>query len=152
MNEPSLHTAEDATAPELGRAILRLGAMLIVLALVLVPLLRSLPLGQTTRTGLLAWLLVAIALYWAVAGLGYRPLLMLQMLAFSSAAMLLTTKAALVLFDIDRLSILRRTARDLILVGAMLAVVNLGSMLIGLLRRWHRKRRSDRDHHASMAN
>jgi len=118
--------------------------MLVVLALVIVPLLRSLPLGQTTRTGLLAWLMVAIALYWAFAGLGYRPLLLIQMLVFSVAAMLLTTKAALVLVGIHRLSILRRTARDLILVGAALAVINLGSMLIGLIRRWIRKRRSNR--------
>lgn len=143
MTEPSLHTAEEASAPELARAIIRLSAMLVVLGLVLVPLLRSLPLGQTTRTGLLAWLMVAIALYWAFAGLGYRPLLLLQMLAFSVAAMLLTTKAALVLVGINRLSILRRTARDLILVGAALAVINLGSMLIGLVRRWLRKRRRD---------
>lgn len=151
MDAPSPHTAEEATAPELGRAILRLSAMLVILALVLVPLLRSLPLGQTTRTGLLAWLLVGIALYWAFAGLGYRPLLILQMLAFSTAATLLTTKAALVLVGIDRLSILRRAARDLILAGAALAVVNLGSMLIGLVRRWLRKRQQDRDSGAPAA-
>jgi hypothetical protein len=151
MDAPAPHTAEEATAPELGRAILRLSAMLVILALVLVPLLRSLPLGQTTRTGLLAWLLVGIALYWAFAGLGYRPLLILQMLAFSTAATLLTTKAALVLLGIDRLSILRRTARDLILAGGALAVVNLGSMLIGLVRRWLRKRQQDRDSGAPAA-
>jgi hypothetical protein len=144
MTTPSPHTAEEATLPELGRAIVRLSAMLVVLALIIVPLLRSLPLGQTTRTGLLAWLMVAIALYWAFAGLGYRPLLLIQMLVFSVAAMLLTTKAALVLVGIHRLSILRRTARDLILLGAALAVINLGSMLIGLIRRWVRKRRSNR--------
>jgi hypothetical protein len=103
-----------------------------------------LPLGQTTRTGLLAWLMVAIALYWAFTGLGYRPLLLIQMLVFSVAATLLTTRAALVLVGINRLSILRRTARVLILVGAALAVINLGSMLIGLIQRWYRKRRQDR--------
>lgn len=145
MDTPPIHTAEEATAPELGRAILRLAAMLVVLALVLVPLLRSLPLGQTTRTGLLAWLMVGIALYWAYAGMGYRALLILQMLVFSAAATLLTTKAALVLVGINRLSILRRTARDLILLGGLLAVINLGSMLIGLVRRWLRKRQQDRD-------
>ena len=145
MDASPPHTAEEATASELGRAILRLAAMLGILALVLVPLLRSLPLGQTTRTGLLAWLMVGIALYWAYAGMGYRALLILQMLAFSAAATLLTTKAALVLVGIDRLSILRRTARDLILVGGALAVINLGSMLIGLIRRWLKKRQQDRD-------
>src|SRR5215213_4589220 len=49
--------------------------MLVALALLVVPLLRELPLGHGTRTGLLAWMLVALALYWLYAGMGYRPLL-----------------------------------------------------------------------------
>ena len=56
---PANHTAEDATVGELWRASLHLLVMLVVLALLIVPVLRDLPLGQSTRTGLLAWLLVA---------------------------------------------------------------------------------------------
>ena len=106
-----------------------------LLALLVVPLLRELPFGRTTRTGLLAWLLVVLAFYWLYAGLGYRPLLMLQLILFSISATLLTTKAMLVLVGIDRLSILRRSARSLILVGATLAALNLGFMLLALFRR-----------------
>ena len=51
--------------------------MLLLLAFVVVPLLRDLPLGATTRTGLLAWLLVLLALYWLYAGMGFQPLLLL---------------------------------------------------------------------------
>jgi hypothetical protein len=109
--------------------------MLVVLALLVVPVIRDLPLGQTTRTGILAWLLVGLAFYWMYAGLGYKALLLLQALLFSAAAMLLTTKAGLVLVGIDRLSILRRTARDLILVGAACAALNLLMMLFRLARR-----------------
>jgi hypothetical protein len=64
-------------------------------------------------------------------------LLLIQLLLFSCAAVLLTTKAMLVLVGINALSILRRTARDLILIGATLAAVNLGSMLVALWR--HRR-------------
>jgi len=85
----------------------------------------------------LAWLLVAMGLYWLYAGLGYQSLLLIQLLLFSSAAVLLTTKAMLVLVGINALSILRRTARDFILIGATLAAVNLGSMLVALWR--HRR-------------
>jgi hypothetical protein len=116
-------------------ASLRLAAMLALLALLVVPLLRELPFGRTTRTGLLAWLLVVLAFYWLYAGLGYRPLLLLQLILFSVSATLLTTKAMLVLVGIDRLSILRRSARSLILVGATLAALNLGFMLLALFRR-----------------
>jgi hypothetical protein len=116
-------------------ASLRLAGMLALLALLVVPLLRELPFGRTTRTGLLAWLLVVLAFYWLYAGLGYRPLLLLQLILFSVSATLLTTKAMLVLVGIDRLSILRRSARSLILVGATLAALNLGFMLLALFRR-----------------
>ena len=75
MNAPQLrHSAEDASPSELRRASFRLLLMLLALALLVVPILRELPLGQSTRTGLLAWLLVALALYWLAEGMGYRPL------------------------------------------------------------------------------
>lgn len=128
-------TLERATPAELWRASLRLLFMFLALALLVVPFLRELPLGPTARTGLLAWLLVALSLYWLYAGLGYRAVLLLQLLVFSTAAVLLLTKVGLVLVGVHRLSILRRAARGLILVGAGLGVVNLGAMVLALLRR-----------------
>jgi hypothetical protein len=142
MLGPAPHTAEDATPKELWWGSLRLLAMLLALALVVVPLLRGLPFGETTRVGLLAWLLVALGLYWLYAGLGYQSLLLVQLVIFSAAAVLLSSKAALVAVGITRLSILVRTARGLILVGAVLAAINLGTMLITLLRRLFAKTRS----------
>lgn len=132
---PTPHTAEEADRRELWLASLRLLFWLLVLAGAVVPLLLELPVGQTTRTGLFAWLLVAMAFYWLYAGLGYRPLLLIQMLLFSLAAFLLTTKAGLVLIGINRLSVLRRTAMGLIIAGALCAVFNLGAMLVALVRR-----------------
>jgi hypothetical protein len=104
--------------------------MLLLLGLVLVPLLRDLPLGSTTKTLLLAWLLVAMAMYWMYAGLGFQPLLLLQLGLFCLAALLLSTKAALVLVGLERFSILRRIARVLILGGAGLAAVNLVALIV----------------------
>jgi hypothetical protein len=135
MTGPGPHTAEEATPAELRRGSIRLFLMLLALALLVVPLIRELPLGPTTRTGILAWLLVALAFYWMYAGLGYKALLLVQLLLFSAAAALLTTKAGLVLVGIDRLSILRRTAYWLILLGAACAAVNLVMMLFGLARK-----------------
>lgn len=135
MTYPIPPTAEEADPHELWRASLRLLFWLLVLAGAVVPLILELPVGQTTRTGLLAWLLVALAFYWLYAGLGYRPLLLIQMLLFSSAAFLLTTKAGLVLVGINRLSVLRRTARALIIFGALCAVINLVAMLVALIKR-----------------
>jgi hypothetical protein len=135
MTEPDLHTAAEATPGQLLRDSLRLLLMFLVLALLVVPVIRELPLGQTTRTGLLAWLLVVLAVYWLYRGLGYQPLLILQLLVFSLAATLLTTKAGLVLVGIERLGILRRTARLLIMIGAGLGVLNLALMLGALVRR-----------------
>lgn len=132
---PASHTADDATRTELWRATVRLLLMCLVLTLLVVPLVRQLPLGQTSRTGLFAWLLVVLALYWLYAGLGYQALLLLQLVAFSGAAVLLTTKVALVLVGINRLTILRHTARWLIIAGAVLALINLGWMLLALTRR-----------------
>lgn len=133
--EPTLPTAEDASPRELWRASWKLLLMLAALALVVVPLLRELPLGQSTRIGLLAWVLVALALYWLYAGMGYRPLLLLQLLLFSGAAALLSAKLLLVAIDVHRWAVLRYVARGMILVGAGLAVANLGAMLIMLWRR-----------------
>lgn len=110
-------------------ASLWLCLMLLLLGLVVVPLLRDLPLGSTTKTLLLAWLLVAMAMYWMYAGLGFQPLLLLQLGLFCLAALLLSTKAALVLVGIESFSILRRTARVLILGGAGLAAVNLIALM-----------------------
>ena len=135
IREPATHTAEEATPQELRRASVRLAIMLLLLALIVVPLLRELPLGSTTKTGILAWLLVVVAIYWLYTGLGYQPLLLLSLLLFSTAAMLLTTKVALVLVGVHRLSILRRAASGLIVAGAGLSAVNLGAMLWRSLQR-----------------
>jgi hypothetical protein len=62
--------------------------------------------------------------------MGFQPLLLLQLVIFSTAAVLLTTKAALVLVGIERLSILRRTAKVLIMIGATFAGLNLLALLI----------------------
>ncbi len=135
-NKPARHTAEDASPRELWRASWRLLLTLAALGLLVVPLIREFPLGgQSTRTGLLAWLLVGLALYWLYAGMGYRPLLLLQLMLFSTAAALLSTKLLLVAIDINRLAVLRYVARGLILVGTGCAIANLGAMLIALWRR-----------------
>ncbi len=133
--EPALHTAEDASPRELWRASWRLLLMLAALGLLVVPLIRELPLGQSTRTGLVAWLLVGLAMYWLYSGMGYRPLLLLQLMLFSGAAALLSAKLLLVAIDIRTLTVLRYVARGLILVGAACAFANLGAMLIMLWRR-----------------
>jgi uncharacterized membrane protein len=136
--EPTLPTAEDASPRELWRASWKLLLMLAALALLVVPLLRELPLGQSTRIGLLAWVLVGLALYWLYAGMGYRPLLLLQLLLFSGAAALLSAKLVLVAIDVHRWAVLRYLARGMILVGAGLAGANLVAMLITLWRRTRR--------------
>jgi hypothetical protein len=133
--EPTLPTAEDASPRELWRASWKLLLMLAALGLLVVPLIRELPLGQSTRTGLLAWLLVGLALYWLYAGMGYRPLLLLQLLLFSGAAALLSAKLLLVAIDVRQLAVLRYAARGMILVGAGLAFANLAAMLLMLWRR-----------------
>ena len=134
MPRPAPHTAEHATTGELRWASFRLMLMLAALALVVVPILRDLPLGRSSRTGLLAWLLVVLALYWLYAGLGYRPLLLIQLVLFSSAAALLSLKVMLVIIDVRSLTILRHVARGLIVVGAACAVTNLMGMLIMIWR------------------
>jgi hypothetical protein len=133
--EPALHTAEDASPSELWGASWRLLLMLAILGLLVVPLLWALPLGQSSRAGLLAWMLVVLGLYWLYAGMGYRPLLLLQLMLFSGAAALLTAKLLLVAADVHTLALLRYVARGLILVGAGCAFVNLVAMLLLLWRR-----------------
>ena len=133
--EPTLPTAEDASPRQLWQASWKLLLMLAALVLVVVPLIRELPLGHSTRTAVLAWGLVALALYWLYAGMGYRPLLLLQLLLFSAAAALLTAKLFLVALDVPRWQILRYVARGLILIGAAVAGANLGAMLLLLWRR-----------------
>jgi hypothetical protein len=133
--QPALHTAEDASPPELWRASWKLLLMLAALGLLVIPLIRELPLGQSSRTGLLAWLLVGLGMYWLYAGMGYRPLLLLQLMLFSGAAALLSAKLLLVAIDVRSMAVLRHVARGLILVGAGCAIANLGAMLIMLWRR-----------------
>jgi hypothetical protein len=127
-------TAEEASPRELRRASLRLLLMLVALVVVVFPIIRDLPLGESTRTGMLAWLLVALAFYWLSQGMGYRPLLLLQLLIFSIAAMLLSAKVLLVIVDVNRVNFLRTTARWLILLGAACAGSNLLGMLVRLAR------------------
>jgi hypothetical protein len=136
--EPTLPTAEDASPRELWRASWKLLLMLGALVLLVVPLLRELPLGHSTRNTLLAWMLVALALYWLYAGMGYRPLLLLQLLLFSGAAAFLTARELLGVIDVGRVGVLRAIARGMILVGAGLAGANLLAMLLML---WRRSRR-----------
>ena len=124
-------------------ASLWLCLMLLLLGLVLVPLLRELPLGSTTKTLLLAWLLVAMAMYWMYAGLGFQPLLLLQLGLFCLAALLLSTKAVLVLVGIESFSILRRTARVLILGGAGLSALNLVALIAAPLVQQVRRNRAE---------
>jgi len=126
---------ERGSAAALWAASLRLVLWLAALYLLVVPLIRELPLGQTTRTGLLAWLLVAVAFYWLYAGMGVRPLLLLQLFLFSAAAALLAAKLLLVGIGVLRLSLLRRVARTLIMLGAASAVLNLIAMLVAVVRK-----------------
>jgi hypothetical protein len=109
--------------------------MLAALGLLVVPIIWELPLGQSSRAGLLAWLLVGLGMYWLYAGMGYRPLLLLQLMLFSSAAALLSAKLLLVAIDVHSMAVLRHVARGLILVGAGCAFSNLAAMLILLWRR-----------------
>lgn len=135
MFDPSDHTAEDASPGELRRASIRLSLWLLAL-LVVGPAVRALPLGQTTRTGLLAWLLLAVALYWLYRGLGYRPWLLMQVAVFSTAVTLLMLKVLLVSMGIREFDILRAAGKGLIIAGGVMAGANLGMMLVAsVLRR-----------------
>jgi hypothetical protein len=116
------------------RHALQLLAWLVVIAMLVIPLLKDLPLGDTTRAGILAWLLVGIAIYWLFTDLGYRPLLLFQLFFFSTAVACLSAKVLLVSIGVLRLSILRRTAIWLIVFGAICAGLNLALMLFDLLK------------------
>ena len=133
LRGPAEHTAEDATPGELRRSVLTLLLMLAALGLLVAPLLADLPLlGRSTRTAIFAWLLVGLALYWMYAGMGYRPLLLVQLLLFSTAAALLSVKLLLVAVTIDSLTVLQWMARYLIIAGAVCAGANLTGMLLAL--------------------
>ncbi len=133
LRGPAEHTAEDATPGELRRSVLILLLMLAALALLVTPLIRDLPMiGRSGRTAVLAWLLVGLALYWMYAGMGYRPLLLVQLLVFSAAAALLSVHLMLVAVTIDSLTMLRWLARYLIMAGAVCAGANLTGMLLAL--------------------
>ncbi len=127
-------TAEEATPQELWGATFRLLGMLALLVVLVIPVIRQLPLGATSKTSVLAWLLVVLAVYWLYSGLGYRPLLLVQLMLFSAAAALVTTRIVLVALDITAFSIVRRTAQAMIYAGLGCAALNLGGMLITLLR------------------
>jgi len=131
---PAPYSAESASPRELRLASLRLGLWLVVLVL-LGSAVRALPLGQTTRTGILAWMLVAISLYWLYGGLGYRALLLLQVFLFSTATALLALKVGLVALGVEGFDAIRLLARGLILAGGFCAGVNLGVMLVASLVR-----------------
>jgi hypothetical protein len=135
LRGPAEHTAEDATPGELWRSAFILVLMLIALVLLVLPALRDLPLGRSTRAGIFAWILVGLALYWMWAGMGYRPLLLCQLLFFSAAAALLSAKLVLVAVSIEGMTIIRDLARLLIQAGAICAGANLGGMLIALTLR-----------------
>ena len=139
LRGPAEHTAEDATPGELRRSVIILLLMLAALALLVAPLLKDLPLlGKSTRTAIFAWLLVGLALYWMYAGMGYRPLLLVQLLLFSAAAALLSVQLLLIAVTIDSLTVLRWTARYLIMAGAVCAGANLTGMLLALT--WRQSR------------
>jgi hypothetical protein len=129
MRYPADHTAEEATPRELRHAALQLALWLGAL-LVVGPAVRMLPLGQTTRTLILAWLLLALALYWLYVGLGFRPWLLIQVVIFSSAVAFLMLKVLLVAIGIRELEILREAGKGLIIAGGVAAGANLGMMLV----------------------
>jgi hypothetical protein len=134
MRGPAPYSAENATPRELRVASLRLGAWLVVLVLLGLAV-SALPLGQTTRTGILSWVLVGISLYWLYDGLGYRALLLLQVFLFSTATALLGLKAGLVVAGVGGLDAMRLAARWLILAGGFCAGLNVGVMLVASLVR-----------------
>lgn len=134
MSPTSEGTAEAGLSARVRRHALKLLAWLVVVAMLVIPLLKDLPLGDTTRAGILAWLLVGIAIYWLFTDLGYRPLLLFQLFFFSAAVACLSAKVLLVSLGVLRLSILRRTAIWLIVFGALCAGANLAIMLLDLVK------------------
>lgn len=143
VGNPESFSAEEAARSELKRSIWLL-IILIVVAFLVAWLLGSLPLKPGPRTGIPAWLLVLLALYSLYAGMGYWPLLMLQLVAFSCAATLLTGRTALIILSIHGLSFLRHAAGLLILIGGGCAVVNLGLAVVSLVHQRRERERTDR--------
>jgi hypothetical protein len=66
------------------------------------------------------------------AGMGYRPLLLVQLLLFSTAAALLSVKLLLVAVTIDNVYVLQWLARYLILAGAVCAGANLTGLMVAM--------------------
>ena len=130
-----LRTDDTATRAEIWRGSIKLLLWLTAVALLVVPIVRDLPLGTTTRIAILAWLLVAIAIYWLYAGLGYRGLLLLQLALFSAAATVITAKGLLVVAGSEGFGALRWVARVLVVTGAFCAAANLGGMLMALVQK-----------------
>jgi hypothetical protein len=116
------------------RTAVRLLLWLVAIALLALPLARGLDLGETTRAGILTFLLLCVALYWLFTDMGYRPLLLFQLVFFSTALVFLSAKALLVGIGVHSLSILRRTAIYLDLLGAACAGVNVILLLVDLFR------------------
>jgi len=69
--------------------------------------------------------------------MGYRPLLLIQLVLFSAAATLLSAKVLLVIADVPQVQFLRSLARALIVLGAACAGTNLVGMLARLARERH---------------
>jgi hypothetical protein len=84
---------------------------------------------------MLAWILAGAALYWLYAGLGFRPLLLVQLVIFSTAITLLSIKVLLVGLSVKEFDFLREGGRTLLIAGGACAGANLGMMLIASLRR-----------------
>jgi hypothetical protein len=130
--------SSDATPTTLRRKVqqtgLRLLIWLVVMGLLVVPLLKDFPLGDTSRAGILALILVGVAIYWLFTDMGYRPLLLFQVFFFSAAVACLSAKVLLVSLGVNRLTILRRLAIWLILFGALCAGGNVAITFLDLLR------------------
>jgi hypothetical protein len=125
----------DSLRGRVRRTSLKLLIWLIVVTLLLVPLLEDFPLGDTSRAGVIAWILVGIALYWLFTDRGYKPLLLFQLFFFSTAVTLPTAKVLLVAMGSDRGPILRRVAIWFILFGAVCAGLNVVFSLVDNIRR-----------------
>jgi len=121
-------TAETSSRDRLLRASAGLLALLVLTGLAVVGL-YSLPLGRSLKPVFLGWLLVLLASYWLYAGLGYRPLLLLQLFAFSAAASIGSVHLVL------GLPLLRIAALGLAVLGGVLALINLVGMLRDARRR-----------------
>ncbi len=136
---PDSGTSSD-TGGRAQHTAVKLLLWLAAVALLVLPLIRGLPLGDTTRAGLLTFLLLCLALYWLFTDMGYRPLLLFQLVFFSTALVFLSAKVFLVGIGVTSLSILRRTAIWLDILGAACAGINVILLLIDLVR--HRSRPS----------